>query len=167
MNLKFRKEDINWIDEKYLSDDLADFWVNTDNNRLYCAKETAIGIAHYYFNRTELKWELDYFCENNDDDFKEDTGMVFNLKNLKTKLVKNNLYVIENNINMFKMKFSVEDTKNYFEQIDDIDIKDVNFTYLPAYVKAKSPLIAYIGDFKFIVFEPEFIKEYVKFSNSL
>lgn len=66
MNLKYNKEEITWIDKKYLSKevakDLAGFWVDTDNRKTYCARETESGIAHFYFNKEELKWEFDYFC---------------------------------------------------------------------------------------------------------
>jgi hypothetical protein len=54
MNIKYNPEQIQWIEQKYLTKeyakDLAGFWTNTSNNKLYCARETPLGIGHYFLN---------------------------------------------------------------------------------------------------------------------
>lgn len=168
MYLKYKREEITWIDQKYLSKDIAkdvaSFWVDINNRKLYCARETEVGIAHYYFDSNNLKWTFDYFCENTEN-FVEDEGMIFNLKELKTTIVDNVLYVIDNDI--FRMKLSIEDTKLHCRNCLEMDINNICFDYLPLYTKTKNPLIAYKGNFKFIVFEEEFIENYILFSQSL
>ena len=167
MNLKFNRNEIDWIDAKYLAKDiakdLAGFWVT--DNKTYCARKTQIGVAHYYFNETLLKWKLDYFCDyRNNDGFREDVGIVINTKNNNLKVIDNVLYIIENN--MFKMELSIEDTITFFKT-QDIDIGDINFQFLAMYVENKRPEVVYVGKNKFIVFNKDFIKEYDEFVNDL
>lgn len=65
MYLKYNRDEVEWIDQKYLSrefaKDLGAFWVNTDNRRLYCARRLENGeIGHFYFDRNINDWVFDY-----------------------------------------------------------------------------------------------------------
>lgn len=63
MFLKYNREEITWVDPKFLTkevaQDLCQFWVNTDSGKLCTAREDADGsIAHYWFNQDNNQWEF-------------------------------------------------------------------------------------------------------------
>ena len=167
MNLKFNLEEIDWVDKKYLvkAQALAGFWVDTDRNRLYCARRTELGTAHYYFNEENNEWQLDYLCDYWQDDFKEDTGIVISLEAYRLGMIKGKLHLFEkdseNNISIGYI--CLDATKQYLALYNtDIDLK-----YFNEYIMHYKPKVAYYGNFKYIVFDSDFIDSYVLFYKSL
>jgi len=158
--IKYKKENITWIEPIYLtkdiSKDVAGFWVNTQSHKLYCARETEIGLAHYYFNEELKKWQLDYFCDKLEH-WTEDTGIVINLKEFQIEIVNNVLYAVKEE--KFLMNLSIEKTKKYIVDYLEMNINNIDFQYFAMYVRYHKPNVAYCGNYEFIVFEKVFIKK--------
>jgi len=69
MFLKFKREEITWIDQKYLTKefakDIASFWIKASNNKVYCARyNDDKTISHWFFDENKLEWIFDYNCDD-------------------------------------------------------------------------------------------------------
>ena len=175
MYLKFRTEEIDWVDKKYLkkAQALGGFWVDTDNHRLYCARKTELGTAHYYFNEKSKEWQVDYFCDYKQDTIKEDTGLVFSLEDYRLGMIDGKLHMFDKEETSKLVSFyetgrplgyiCLDATKQYLALYNtDIDLK-----YFNEYIMHYKPKVAYYGNFKYIVFDSDFIDSYVLFYKSL
>lgn len=61
MYLKFDRDEINWIDPKYLTkevaQDIAGFWLDANISAICCARYNEDKtISHYWFNEDTCKW---------------------------------------------------------------------------------------------------------------
>lgn len=61
MYLKYNREEITWIDPQFLTKevakDLAQFWIDTDADKLCTARMEPDGsIAHYWFDTSVNQW---------------------------------------------------------------------------------------------------------------
>jgi len=171
MNLKFNLEEIDWVDKKYLvkAQALAGFWVDTDRNRLYCARRTELGTAHYYFNEENNEWQLDYFCDYWQNDFKENTGIVISLEDYRLGMIKGKLHLFnkgnkDSEDNISKGYICLDATKQYLALYN---MPDIDFKHFNSYIMHYKPKVAYYGNFKYIVFDTDFINKYVLFYNFL
>lgn len=166
MYLRFNLEEIDWVDKKYLNEAqaLGGFWVNTDNDRLYCARKTELGTAHYYFNEIGNEWQLDYFCDYKQIDIKEDTGLVFSLDDYRLGIIDDKLHLFEKYSanNRSKGYICLDATKKYLLHNIDFDFK-----YFNEYVMHYKPDVSYYGNFKYIVFDSDFFNNYILFSRFL
>jgi len=68
MILKFNRSELlhlTGVTEEHLNSaqDLMGFWVNTDNHRIYCARNTDEGIGHFYLDKEKSEWIFDYLCK--------------------------------------------------------------------------------------------------------
>ena len=167
MNIKYNPEQIKWIDQKYLTKeyakDVAGFWVNTNSNLLYCARETPLGLGHYYLNNDNMKWKLDYLCDvkyRRTEINEGNRGIVIEFDNTNAVIDENsNICVIEDD--MITKRIDIKNSITY--TVHDENERDTINEYLFACVILKyAKLIAYFGNITWISIDVNVLEEYRK-----
>jgi hypothetical protein len=166
MNIKYNPEQIQWIDQKYLTKeyakDLAGFWTNTNTNRLYCARETPLGIGHYFLNEN-MKWELDYLCDSRyrrTEINEGNRGIVIEFDSTNAVIDEdNNIFVIEND--MITKKIDIKNSI-MFTVHDDEERNNINEYLFACVILKYAKLIAYFGNITWISIDINVLEEYRK-----
>jgi hypothetical protein len=167
MYLKYNREEITWIDQKFLTkeiaQDLAGFWVDTSNNNLYCARNTEIGVGHYYFDKNSSEWILDYFPEFKSS-FEENKGIVKDFDQTNSVILDNNtIGLLDAEDKILYGKVSIDKTIEYFINNELLDAEfPINKKLFTFWIYKKATQIAYYGNLDYIVFDKEILYSFLK-----
>lgn len=169
--LKFKREEINWIDPIYLTKevarDLAEFWVNAEKNRIYCARQTELGIAHYFFDTITEKWTFDYFTDvMNREEFTEDRGRIIPFDNTKAVINNDGIICLISESGQLLGEISIEISLKWMNA-DDIELSEIDIKLLTYFIFKKAKRIAYYGEYKYVTFDTELFKEFLIFKDTM